>query len=173
MNIQILLNRKYYLLIIFCILFTNKGSCQIIVSKRAQVCNCFNIKLKNKSNDTVYVISQSFSILYKDTCFAYTVFKREKKNGYTLNLSYYDDGVDGYSSKSNNRHFYLYPDSTLFFGARTNEIINSDSLFVSMFVFALPIKKSKGINIIEKNKLRTATELWKWETYYCGNISEW
>lgn len=162
--------RKLSLIFVFCIVFDKAfGQLNSFYKKNSYACNCINIELKNTSADTVYIFSQSTLIYKWDTCFAYDVgYRNLPYNGYDINLTY----LDYYSHYIHHNYMSVFPDSILRFGARSNSGMIKDSLFVSMYVYSMPIKKGEkivDINAeIEKLKKGKKKVMKGWRSLYCS-----
>ena len=148
-------------------LFSNHSYCQLKASYAVNTCNCDYLFLKNVSKDTVYIISQSESIYEWDSCFAYDVFKVENKESYDLNITHIDFAGDSRF----HRQLYVFPDSTFKLGVRANDSINNNKLFISLNVYAMPIKKGETINgireSIKKIGQRKNKTSWEWRKLNC------
>ncbi len=83
-------------------------------------------------------------------------------------MSYYYRDMDNMNSNI----FFILPDSILSFGARSNNSMLNDSLFITVYMYAMPIKKEDGITGILKQlellgKLKKIQLPWQWKSYYC------
>ena len=168
-----ILSRNLLIICIIILLFNNNAISQINASygNNIYACNCINITLVNSSSDTVYVISQSNSIQYWDSCFAYTIFPpTPPRKGYDLNITYYYRDMDNY----NQNYIYLFPDSSINFGARINNDIIKDSLFISMYVYSIAVKIGETAQnmktAVEKTKKSRRNMLKEWRSYYCRSL---
>ncbi len=80
--------------------------------------------------------------------------------------------LDYYSHYIHHNYMSVFPDSILRFGARSNSGMIKDSLFVSMYVYSMPIKKGEkivDINAeIEKLKKGKKKVMKGWRSLYCS-----
>lgn len=144
------------------------GQLHLSYKKNSYVNSCISIELKNICSDTVYILSQSSSIYIWDSCFAFDVIKRDKQSGGNeINITSVEFDLDNY----NHRYVSILPDSTFSFGARSNSNMIQDSLFASMYVYAMPVKKGEStINMnVEIEKLRKGKKkaFEQWRILYC------
>lgn len=135
----------------------------------ANTCDCIYITLQNNSQDTAFIISQSNSVHWWDSCFAYTVFKRESpKVGHSIDITYYYRDIDNYRD---NNFLYLLPGNCLKFGARATKEMLDDSLFVSMYMCPVSVSKGESVSTIKRRleKLKKTKEkmFWGWISFYC------
>lgn len=169
--IQIRTSLRQIVFLVALIFSSKKVSSQLLTTYQinANTCDCVFVTLQNNSHDTAYIISQSNSIHGWDSCFAYTVFKREyPKVGHSIDISYYYKDLDSYRE---NNFLYLLPGNSLTFGARTTDAILGDSLFVSMYMCPIPVSKEKDVSAIrcQMDKLKNTKEKmpWRWISYNC------
>ena len=159
--------------LVICIFFLFNDSIaigQLTASYKNNIyaCNCISVVLKNNSPDTIYAIAQSYSIQYWDSCFAYSIFQANPpQNGYNLNITYYYRDLDDY----HHNIIYLFPDSTLMFGARSRNEMISDSLFISMYISTVSVQNGATMtnmkSALGKMKKRQKRVPWEWRNYFC------
>ncbi|RYE26435.1 MAG: hypothetical protein EOP51_00320 [Sphingobacteriales bacterium] len=129
-------------------------------------CDCINVKIKNTSKDSVYILSQSNSIYNWDTCFTYDITGLGGSDeGYSINITNVNFEMDNYC----HRYIFIYPDSTFAFGARTNAKISNNKLYISLYANHIHVdekEKIKKIKAWETTKIRKRNFVpgWEWKS---------